>query len=103
MLPPISSIGSIGSLPSVDQLSLKPAATAAEAGEFSKVLHSTIQGVAQSQNSASTAVNNFLNGNEGELHSTILAAQKADLQFDMFLQVRNKVVSAYQEVMKMQL
>jgi flagellar hook-basal body complex protein FliE len=32
----------------------------------------------------------------------VLATQKAELQFEMFLQVRNKVVSAYQEIMKMQ-
>jgi flagellar hook-basal body complex protein FliE len=31
-----------------------------------------------------------------------LASQRAELEFDLFLQVRNKVVSAYQEVMRMQ-
>jgi flagellar hook-basal body complex protein FliE len=37
------------------------------------------------------------------LHSTILATQKASLDFELLLQVRNKVVSAYDEVMKMQI
>jgi flagellar hook-basal body complex protein FliE len=32
-----------------------------------------------------------------------MAAQRAELSFDLFLQVRNKVVSAYQEIMKMQM
>ncbi len=100
MLPPISSIGS---LPSVDQLTLNPAAKTADGGEFAKLFQSTIQQVAQTQTSADTAVKSFLNGDGGELHSTVLATQKADLEFDMFLQVRNKVVSAYQEVMKIQL
>ena len=41
-------------------------------------------------------------GTSQELHSTILATQNADLNFQMFMQVRNKVVSAYEEIMKMQ-
>lgn len=100
MLPPISSIGS---LPSVDQLSLSSTAKAANNGEFSKLFQSTIKEVDGAQHSSEAAVKDFLNGSGGELHSTILATQKADLQFDMFLQVRNKVVNAYQEVMKIQL
>jgi flagellar hook-basal body complex protein FliE len=38
-----------------------------------------------------------------ELHSTVLAAQKAELSFEMFLQMRNKVVQAYQEIMRSQI
>ena len=38
-----------------------------------------------------------------QILTTILASQRADLEFQMFMQVRNKIVSAYQEVMKMQL
>lgn len=100
MLPPLSSIGS---LPSVDQLTIKPASKAPDTGEFAKLFQSTIKEVDGAQHSADASVKSFLNGGEGELHSTILATQKADLQFDMFMQVRNKVISAYQEVMKIQL
>ena len=100
MLPPLSSIGS---LPSVDQLTLNPSAKKPDNGEFAKLFQSTVSEVDNTQHSADAAVKNFLNGGQGELHTTILATQKADLQFDMFMQVRNKVVSAYQEVMKIQL
>lgn len=44
----------------------------------------------------------FLNGEGEEIHSVIMADQKASISFDLFLQVRNKVVQAYQEVMRMQ-
>jgi len=47
-------------------------------------------------------VERFLSGEGEDLHSTILASQRADLEFQMFMQVRNKIVSAYQEIMKMQ-
>ena len=69
---------------------------------FGGVLESAIQSVEASQNASSQAVEGFLSGEGGELHSTILAVQRASLSFDLFLQVRNKVVSAYQEVMRMQ-
>ncbi len=71
-------------------------------GTFHGVLESAIQGVENSQNASSQAVENFLSGEGGELHTTILATQRATLSFDLFMQVRNKVVSAYQEIMRMQ-
>jgi flagellar hook-basal body complex protein FliE len=55
------------------------------------------------QHEAGTAIQQFLNGENEDLHTTILASQKAELAFELGLQVRNKVVSAYQEIMKMQM
>ena len=78
-------------------------AVAGGGGGFSGLLESAIQTVEASQNVGSQAVEQFLSGEGGELHSTILAVQRASLSFDLFLQVRNKVVSAYQEVMRMQM
>ena len=72
------------------------------AGDFRSLLNSAIQHVTTTQNNADASVKSFLNGETDEIHSTILAAQRADLEFDMFMQVRNKVVSAYQEIMRMQ-
>jgi len=37
------------------------------------------------------------------LHDTVLATQQAELAFELFMQARNKVVSAYQEIMRMQM
>src|SRR5215467_9813926 len=68
---------------------------------FQEVLSSAIQSVQGATQNASTAVERFLSGEGGELHTTILAAQRAQLAFEMFLQARNKVVSAYQEIMRM--
>jgi flagellar hook-basal body complex protein FliE len=73
------------------------------AGNFGQILQSTIGQVEQNRQIANDAIGKFLSGEQGELHSTVLAAQKSDLQFDLFLQVRNKVVNAYQEIMRMQL
>ena len=71
-------------------------------GAFQSMLEGMIGRVEQSQTQATQAAQNFLSGGDEELHSVALAAQRADLQFNLFLQVRNKAVSAYQEIMRMQ-
>jgi flagellar hook-basal body complex protein FliE len=70
---------------------------------FQAVLNSAVDSVQKAQDTAATAVSSVLEGKGGELHSAILATERAELEFQLFLQYRNKVVSAYQEVMKMQL
>ncbi len=79
-----------------------PNATA-ESGEFRGLLQNAIQKVEQTGQVATEAVQGFLSGNGEELHSAILAVQRADLAFELGLQVRNKVVSAYQEIMRIQM
>lgn len=71
-------------------------------GAFQSMLQGMIAPVEQSQAAANQAAQSFLNGGDEELHSVALAAQRADLQFNLMLQVRNKAVSAYQEIMRMQ-
>jgi flagellar hook-basal body complex protein FliE len=68
---------------------------------FKNILNNAIGEVEGARSDAAKSVQNFLSGSGEDLHSTILATQRADLEFQMFMQVRNKVVSAYQEIMKM--
>ena len=72
-------------------------------GAFRDAFSSAIQAVEASGKNASTSVENFLSGEGQELHTTLLAAQQAELSFELFMQMRNKVVSAYQEIMRMQM
>jgi flagellar hook-basal body complex protein FliE len=71
--------------------------------EFSNILQSAISQVEGASTNANQSVQQFLSGDGEDLHSTILSVQRADLEFQMLMQVRNKVVSAYQEVMRMQM
>lgn len=98
---PISPITVPISTPSLATPLVTPGGAAG--GSFQNILHSAIQNVEASSASASSAVQGYLAGGPQELHSTILAAQSAELDFEMFLQVRNKVVSAYEEIMRMQI
>jgi flagellar hook-basal body complex protein FliE len=51
---------------------------------------------------AQTAVTGLLNGSGVEVHEAMIATQKADMAFELALQVRNKAVGAYQQMMAMQ-
>jgi flagellar hook-basal body complex protein FliE len=91
-------------IPVPPELAAPAAPASGSAGtSFADVLGSAINEVESSRSSADKSVQQFLSGEGNDLHSTILSSQRADLEFQMFMQVRNKVVSAYQEVMKMQL
>lgn len=98
MSSPISPIG-VASIPRAIEA---PGAPARPAG-FQKALESAIGEVEGSRQAASQGIEQFLSGDADELHGAVLAAQRAELEFDLFLQVRNKVVQAYQEIMRMQM
>ncbi len=70
---------------------------------FSDFLSSAVANVSAATDTANAAAQDFLAGGTHELHSTILASQAAELDFELLMQVRNKVVSAYEEIMKMQI
>ena len=98
MTTPISPI----SVPlSVDLPSASGAGSAA--GGFASLFSQAVNGVESLNRSASAAVSSFLDGDGEELHNAVMATNQAELAFDLFLQVRNKVINAYQEVMKMQI
>jgi flagellar hook-basal body complex protein FliE len=81
-----------------------PAARTAEPGAgFQDAFAQAIQSVESAGQSASASVERFLSGEGEELHTAFLATQKAELSFELFMQVRNKVVGAYQEIMRMQM
>jgi len=71
-------------------------------GEFKAIFSQAVNGVERLSADADQTVERFLAG-EGEVHTVALAAQRASLALETFVQVRNKVVSAYQSVMQMQI
>jgi flagellar hook-basal body complex protein FliE len=96
MIAPITNITPI-SMPDVSGLG-KPSNPSSE---FQNILSGTIDRLESLNHEASNAVQGFLTGQNEELHTVALATQKAELAFELGLQVRNKVVDAYQEIMKM--
>ncbi|MGO9259694.1 MAG: flagellar hook-basal body complex protein FliE [Bryobacteraceae bacterium] len=82
---------------------LSQAAQPAAGASFQDAFASAVQSVESFGQNANASVERLLSGEGEELHTTILATQQAELSFDLFMQMRNKVVSAYQEIMRMQM
>jgi flagellar hook-basal body complex protein FliE len=78
-------------------------AGASRSGDFRSLVEGAIGRVEQTRQDAARNVESYLAGEGGELHTTILAAQRAELALDLFLQTRNKVAQAYKEIMQMQI
>ncbi|WP_022851949.1 flagellar hook-basal body complex protein FliE [Limisalsivibrio acetivorans] len=71
--------------------------------DFSDLLKNALQDVNSAQVEADEAVQSVLNGETNDIHSTMIALQKADVSLKLMLEVRNKILEAYQEVMRTQL
>jgi len=69
---------------------------------FSDVLKNAVNSVDQVNDTASAQVNNLLAGGTGDMNNVMIAVEKADVSFQLMMQVRNKIVGAYQDIEKMQ-
>jgi flagellar hook-basal body complex protein FliE len=69
---------------------------------FRDVLHSAIDDIHQLESQAETKVAGVIGGTGTDVHSAMIAVEKADLSFQLMMQVRNKIVSAYEEISRMQ-
>jgi flagellar hook-basal body complex protein FliE len=71
-------------------------------GGFGQALTTAISSLSESQNAADDASTRMAAGDPIDLHEVMLARETASLQFQFAVQVRNKLVEAYQDVMRMQ-
>ena len=96
-----SPISSLRILPAEIQ---NPAAGAASAssGGFADTLRGAMDEMGELGSQAESKVAGVLAGNGTDVHSALIAVEKADLSFQLMMQVRNKIVSAYQEISRMQ-
>ena len=70
--------------------------------DFGAVLKNAVQHVDQLNSSAGAQVNNLLQGGGNDMTGVMIAVEKADVSFQLMMQVRNKIVNAYQDIEKMQ-
>jgi flagellar hook-basal body complex protein FliE len=69
---------------------------------FVETLRGAIDQAEDLQTAAETKVTGLLQGNGMDVHSALIAVEKADLSFQLMMEVRNKIVAAYQEISRMQ-
>lgn len=72
-----------------------------ENGNFESVINEAINKVSQVQEDVDKAVDELSSG--GDITNAVLAIEKADMTFQMMVEVRNKLISTYQEVMRLQM
>lgn len=81
----------------------KGTADQADGGKsFADTLAESLNKVNDLQKDADVAIENLAAGKTQNIHETMMAVNKADMAFKMTMQVRNKIVEAYQEVLRMQ-
>lgn len=71
-------------------------------GTFGNVVTQALDSLQSLQARADAAAVDYVAGGQTELHDVMIATEQANLGFQLTLQLRNKVVEAYQEIMRMQ-
>ena len=69
---------------------------------FGDSLRSAINSVDQLGQTSESEASDLLQGKRQDVHNVMIAIEKADVSFQLMMQVRNKILSAYQEVSKLQ-
>ncbi len=70
---------------------------------FSTLLNKTIGEVNNDALNAEKAVENYVTGKSDNLHQTLITLEKSDVSFKMMMEVRKKLLTAYQEIMRLQI
>jgi flagellar hook-basal body complex protein FliE len=71
-------------------------------GGFGATLRDAISQVNNLSDASDQKVADLMKGGQGDVHNVMIAVEKADIAFQLMMQVRNKIVNAYQEVSKLQ-
>jgi flagellar hook-basal body complex protein FliE len=71
-------------------------------GSFSNVLSGFVQEVSDKQNAANDSVSGLLGGKNVSLHQTMISVEEASVSFQLMVEVRNRLLDSYQELMRMQ-
>lgn len=110
---PLSAIPaySSGLLPQIQQLPAKdvselpsalPAAAPAESNSFSSLLGKLVSEVNAQQQASAQSISALQSGQNVPLHQAVISMEEASVSFQLMVEVRNRLLESYQEIMKMQ-
>jgi flagellar hook-basal body complex protein FliE len=83
-------------------LSTPPGPSGTGSASFSNLLGNFVQEVSDKQNAANDSVNGLLSGKNVSLHQTMISVEEASVSFQLMVEVRNRLLDSYQELMRMQ-
>ena len=76
--------------------------TSVPSQSFGKSFRQALTNLQQTESDAADKVKGLVSGDGTDIHTALIATQKASLAFDMALAVRNKALGAYQQIMSLQ-
>jgi flagellar hook-basal body complex protein FliE len=88
----------VGAVPSA-----LPSVTPTDSGSFSSLLGKMVSEVNAQQQTAGQTVNALQSGANVPLHQAVISMEEASVSFQLMVQVRNKLLESYQEIMRMQM
>jgi flagellar hook-basal body complex protein FliE len=83
-------------------LSIPGGVSSSGSASFSNILGGFVQEVADKQAAAGDAVSGLLSGKNVSLHQTMISMEEASVSFQLMVEVRNRLLDSYQELMRMQ-
>ena len=92
----------IGGIQGVGQ-PLRPEKTGGAAGSFAETVQKSVNSLNEQQQQADASITDLLTGKEQDVNTVVATMAKADMSFKMLVGVRNKLVEAYKETMRMPL
>lgn len=98
----INGIGGFGNIPANPSAERTTGVTSGGGQSFGSVVREAVESLDRTQKGAEQEMARAVAGESPDLHQTIVALQSADLSFQFGLQVRNKLIGAYEEIMRMQ-
>jgi flagellar hook-basal body complex protein FliE len=96
----MTEIKTIGAIAPSNLIQGKPVSPKESGENFESLLMEAVNQVNTVQNEAERAVQELAGG--GDISSAVIAMEKADLSFQVMIEVRNKLISAYEEIMRLQ-
>lgn len=69
---------------------------------FGELLQQSINQVSRLEREADASINDLATGKQTDIHQTMIAVEKAEVSFELLMQIRNKVIAAYENIMRTQ-
>jgi flagellar hook-basal body complex protein FliE len=100
---PPGALQQLASLNSDTPVSTSAPVSSAGGSSFENMLGGLVNDVAQKQAAASGTVTGLLSGQNVSLHQAMISMEEANVSFQMMVEVRNRLLDSYQELMRMQI
>jgi flagellar hook-basal body complex protein FliE len=100
---PAAEMQQLSSINSDAPLQSSPSVSSSSGATFENLLGGLVHDVAQKQAAAGSAVTGLLSGQNVSLHQAMISMEEANVSFQMMVEVRNRLLDSYQELMRMQI